>query len=59
MGVFDIKFTRQGFCERLLTLRGLPSDLTGGLEAKPKNLISKDAKLVFYLSVYKMIHSIN
>ena len=42
----DIKFTRQGF----------ENDSTCVLEAKPCNLISKDTNLVFYLSVYKLVH---
>ena len=52
---FDIKFTRQCFenaCSHREACRAIQHAFS-----KPslENLISKDANLVFYLSVYKMI----
>ena len=44
--------------ERLLTSRGLPSDSTCVLKAEPGNLISIAAYLVFYLSVYPLLKTL-
>ena len=43
----------------LVEWRGLPSDSTCVLEANPGKLISKDANLVFSLSINKLVHSSN
>ena len=56
---FDIKFTRQGFenaCWHREASRAIQHAFS-----KPSlaNLISKDANLVFYLSVYPLFHSSN
>ena len=59
MSVFDIKFTRQGFdnaswhheaCKAIQHAFSKPSLV---------NLISKDANLVFFLSVFPLFHSSN
>ena len=56
---FDIKFTRQGF-ENACWHREACWAIQHGF-SKPSlvNLISKDASLVFYLSVYQLFHSSN
>ena len=41
----------------LVELRGLPSDSTCILEAKPGKLDIKDTNLVFDLSIYPLFHS--
>ena len=43
----------------LVESRGLPSNSTCVLKAEPGKLLIKDANLVFYLSVYKLVHSSN
>ena len=48
---FDIKSTRQ-LCERLLNLKACQVIQHPFMKPSLANLISKDAKLVFYLSVY-------
>ena len=40
----------------MLSSRGLPSDSTCVLKAKPGKLISKDANLVFYLSDHPLLN---
>ena len=42
----------------MLTSRGLPSDSTCVLKVEPGKLISKDANLVFYLSVYPLLNTL-
>ena len=42
----------------MLTLRGLPSDSTCVLKAEPGKLDIKDANLVFYLSVYPLLNTL-
>ena len=44
--------------ERMLTSRGLPSDSTCFLNAEPGKLDIKDANLVFYLSVYPLLNTL-
>ena len=56
---FDIKFTRQGFenacwhCEACQAIQNAFS------KQSLVNLVSKDANLVFYVSVYLLFHSSN
>ena len=40
----------------MLTSRGLPSDSTCFLKAEPGKLDTKNANLVFYLSVYLLLN---
>ena len=42
----------------MLTSRGLPSDSTSFSKPGLVNLISKDANLVFYLSVYPLLNTL-
>ena len=41
-----------------MTSRGLPSDSTRVLKAEPGKLVTKDANLVFYLSVYPLLNTL-
>ena len=43
----------------LVELQGLLRDSTCILEAEPGKLYSKVTNLLFYLSVYKLVHSSN
>ena len=54
MSVFWYQVYQARVWERMLTSRGLPSDSTCVLKAE----ISKDANLVFYLSVYPLLNSL-
>ena len=42
----------------MLTSRGLPSDSTCVLKAEPGKLDMKRANLVFYLSVYSLLNTL-
>ena len=58
MSVFDIKFTRQGFenaCWHREACRVIQHAFS---KSSLVNLISKDANLVFYLSVYPLLNTL-
>ena len=58
MSVFDIKIPGKA-SRTLVDIARLASHSTCILEAEPGQVNTKDAKLVFYLSVYPLFHSTN
>ena len=57
MSVFDIKFTRQGFENACLHREACRAIQHAFSKPSLVNLISKDANLVFYLSVYPLFNT--
>ena len=59
VGVFRYEVYYAMLKECLLNREALQSDSTCVIKAQPGDFISKDVNLVFYLSLYPLVHSSN